>query len=207
MLFYLSSGIVLGLTAGVAPGPLLTLVVTQTVNYGVKEGFKTALAPLITDPPIIFLSFFIGAKLACSPMPLGLLSMAGAGYIGYLAWQSLKVQSTDQAPANLSANSIQKGVLTNFLNPHPYLFWITVGIPFILKSWASGPWGALTWLAFFYVMLVGSKMAVAMVIGRSKNWLFQRRYVWLNRGLGLVLLFFAIMLAKDGISLMGFWPR
>lgn len=94
-----------------------------------------------------------------------------------------------------------------FLNPHPYLFWITVGIPFILKSWASGPWRALIWLAFFYIMLVGSKMAVAMVIGRSRNWFFQRGYVWLNRGLGFVLLFFAIILAKDGISMMGLWPR
>lgn len=49
---FLISGIVFGLAAGVAPGPLLALVFSETLKYGKKEGVTVAISPLITDLPI-----------------------------------------------------------------------------------------------------------------------------------------------------------
>ena len=49
----LLTGVIFGLSAGFAPGPLLTLVITQTLKHNIKEGVKVALAPLLTDLPII----------------------------------------------------------------------------------------------------------------------------------------------------------
>jgi threonine/homoserine/homoserine lactone efflux protein len=202
MWFYLSSGFVLGLTAGTAPGPLSTLVVSQTLAYGVKDGIKVALAPLVTDPLIVLLCFWIGAQFASSPLPLGLLSLTGAVYICYLAWKQLAAGHIEEESSKSDAASLRKGVLTNLLNPHPYMFWITVGVPFILKTWASGPWGAVLWLLIFYLMLVGSKIGLSIMVGRTKRWIRGRAYIWLNRILGIVLLFFAVRLAQDGIGLI-----
>jgi len=47
---------VLGVSAGFAPGPLLTLVISETLQHDIKSGVKVALAPIITDLPIIILS-------------------------------------------------------------------------------------------------------------------------------------------------------
>jgi threonine/homoserine/homoserine lactone efflux protein len=200
------SGLLLGFVAGVAPGPLLALVVSQTLTYGVTEGVKVALAPLITDVPIVLAALLIGNALASHPFPLGLLSLAGAGYISYLAWESFSIRlddsSTDQA-----AKSLTKGILANFLNPHPYLFWITVGTPLLLKTWKNGPGGTIFWLFGFYVMLLGAKMGIALLTGYSRQFLHGRGYLWLNRCLGVVLLFFAVVLLKDGLSMImaGLW--
>lgn len=207
MLFYLSSGFVLGLTAGVAPGPLLTLVVSQTLAYGVKDGIKVALAPLITDPPIILLALFIGAQFAASPLPLGILSLVGATYIFYLGWEQLNIDALEETSSPSEAKSVRKGILTNLLNPHPYMFWITVGIPFMLKSWASGPLGAVLWLLAFYIMLIGSKIGLAMMVAHSKQWIHGTGYVWLNRILGVLLFFFAVKLAFDGVVLIRMSPH
>lgn len=193
------SGIILGLTAGVAPGPLLALVISQTLSYGKKEGVKVALAPLITDTPIILVTFIIGVQLATDSPVLGLLSLAGAVYICYLAWESLTVKPVDQGAPARRPHSIKKGVLANFLNPQPYLFWITVGTPMLIKSWAVEPLNAVLWVLGFYVMLVGSKMALAILVGHWRELLQGRVYLWINRCLGLVLLFFALSLAKDGL--------
>lgn len=203
MLFYLIPGALLGLSAGIAPGPLMALVISQALTYGTAEGVKVALAPLVTDPPIIFLSLVIGAQLASNPVPFGILSLAGAVYISYLAWQSATLRMDDPNGSHMPAKSIQKGILTNFLNPHPYMFWITVGTPFLLKTWKTGPWGAVFWLASFYVMLVGSKASLSIFAGRSKKWLQGKGYLWLNRVLGLLLLFFAALLARDALILWG----
>ena len=56
MIAVLLTGAVLGFSAGVAPGPLLVFVISETLRFGVRSGFKVAAAPLITDPPIIVLT-------------------------------------------------------------------------------------------------------------------------------------------------------
>ena len=197
----ISSGLALGLAAGLAPGPLSALVISQTLGYGVREGIKVASAPLVTDLPIVFAALLLGSSLAADPLPLGVLSLAGAIYISHLAWKSLNLEITDTISSASSAKSMRKGILTNFLNPHPYLFWITVGVPLLLRSWAAAPWTAVLWFLGFYLMLIGSKVALSVLVGYSRNLLRGSGYLWLNRILGLVLFFFAVVLAKDGLVL------
>jgi len=59
MLNFLGIGLILGLSAGFAPGPLLTLVISETLQHDLKAGVKVALAPIITDLPIIIFTLFI----------------------------------------------------------------------------------------------------------------------------------------------------
>ncbi|MCX9013779.1 MAG: hypothetical protein OIN89_03135 [Candidatus Methanoperedens sp.] len=51
-LTFLVSGMIFGLTSGISPGPLLTLVISETLKNGSSGGMKVAVAPLITDIPI-----------------------------------------------------------------------------------------------------------------------------------------------------------
>lgn len=64
MMTALASGVLLGLSAGLAPGPILALVLAQTLRHGSREGCKIALTPLITDPPIILVALAMASKLA-----------------------------------------------------------------------------------------------------------------------------------------------
>ena len=43
-LTYITTGFILGLS-GLIPGPLLTLVISETLKHGVKEGIKVAASP------------------------------------------------------------------------------------------------------------------------------------------------------------------
>ena len=46
---FIVMGAIFGFAAGISPGPLLTLVITETIKHNKTEGIKVALAPLITD--------------------------------------------------------------------------------------------------------------------------------------------------------------
>ncbi len=70
---YLTMGAVFGLTAGISPGPLLTLVISETIRHNKTEGVKIAVAPLITDIPIVLLTIFILSKMASSDIVLGIM--------------------------------------------------------------------------------------------------------------------------------------
>ncbi len=61
---FLISGVVFGLAAGIAPGPLLALVFSETLKYEKKEGVKVAISPLITDLPIVIFVLFMLSTLS-----------------------------------------------------------------------------------------------------------------------------------------------
>ena len=115
MLTALITGVLLGLSSGLAPGPLLALVLSQTLRHGAREGCKIALTPLLTDAPIILLTLFAASRLGEMRPILGLVSIAGGAFVLYLAWDSLRPAPMDsQVPAE-PPRSWFKGVLTNLL--------------------------------------------------------------------------------------------
>ena len=64
MEYFLSFGLVMGLASGLSPGPLLTLVITESLQHGVKAGIKVALAPIISDAPIIIVMLLVVDQLS-----------------------------------------------------------------------------------------------------------------------------------------------
>ncbi|MCP4709528.1 MAG: LysE family transporter [Planctomycetes bacterium] len=202
ILGFLVSGVVFGAVAGVSPGPLLALVISETVRHSKKEGILVAAAPLVTDAPIVALSLLVLAKLSSSDVILAVISLAGAGFIGYLAWESLKVKGMEVDLQQVKAHSLRKGLLTNVLSPHPYIFWGTIGAPTVLAAWRTSRAAAVLWIAGFYLLLVGSKVAIALMVDKSKGFLKSAGYVWVIRILGVALLIFAVVFVRQGIMLL-----
>jgi len=199
-LAYLLPGLALGLSAGISPGPLLTLVMTQTLKHGVREGVKVSLAPLATDLPIIIVALFILDRLTTLDPVLGAISLFGAGYLIYLGYESLMFKGDMPADQAEAPHSIRKGIVANFLNPSPYMFWFSIGGPLMLKAFDIGPLAAALFIVPFYLLLVGAKCVVALVAGRSRHFLKSRYYVYTVRALGLVLCLFGLMFVKDAVA-------
>jgi threonine/homoserine/homoserine lactone efflux protein len=203
MIELLGAGIAFGLAAGLSPGPLLALVVSQTVRHGPREGFKVAVAPLITDAPIIVASVLVLSRLSSSDTILGLVALVGGVFVAYLAIESLRTTRLETEIGGQPPRSWRQGALVNALSPHPYLFWITVGAPILVTASAAGPAGPVAFLVGFYTCLVGSKVAVAAAVGASRGKLTGGAYPWIMRALGAVLLVFAILLVREGLILLG----
>ena len=134
MLHFLLMGVVLGLSAGVAPGPLLTLVVAETLRHGMKAGIRVAMAPVLTDLPIIAVSVLLLARLSSYHAITGLLSLFGALFLFVLGVEEIKAKKVEKGQIPAESKSLAKGVMVNFLSPHPYLFWLTVGGPLISRA-------------------------------------------------------------------------
>jgi threonine/homoserine/homoserine lactone efflux protein len=201
---FLISGIVFGFVAGILPGPLLTLVISETLKHNRKEGILVASAPLITDIPIVFLSIFIISKLAHFHYVLGAISFCGALFIGYLAYESITVKGIDINLQKIKAQSLRKGIITNFLSPNPYLFWIAVGAPIVLKGYKISILASLFFITGFYLFLVGSKVIIALVVDRAKAFLKSTAYLAIIRILGFILVIFCLIFIKDGLKYFGF---
>lgn len=187
----------IGLTAGLSPGPLLTLVISETLQYGRKNGIKVSLAPLFTDPPIILVTLLVFNQLKNLNIALALISISGGLFLGYLGYENLKVNLSRLQTKSNKGQSLQKAVITNALNPHPYIFWLSVGGSFIVKG---NTLDCGLFLLGFYLFLVGSKISVALITNRGKSLLKSKYFVYLIRVLGFILFGYMIMLIKNGIA-------
>jgi threonine/homoserine/homoserine lactone efflux protein len=195
---FLVSGTLLGLSAGISPGPLLTLVITETLKYNAREGIKIALSPLITDLPIVTLTVFVLSQLADHMLLIGIISLLGGFFIAYLGYESFVFKGADLAPLDVvPARSLQKGIIANFLNPSPYLFWLSIGAPLIVNAWRAAPAAAFAFIFIFYLLLVGSKVFIALAVGKSRDFLKSSHYIFTVRCLGLTLFLFAGFFFKN----------
>lgn len=165
----LLAGLALGLGAGISPGPLLTLVVTSTLERGFGAGLRVALAPLLTDAPIIGLSVALVSSVSDGVLRAmgivgGLVVAAMGGWAILTVWRSRS--PTDVEPG---AGDVWRGVLVNVISPHPWIFWIGVGAPLLVTAWRRSPGLGVAFLIGFYFLLVGSKILIAWVVARGRR--------------------------------------
>jgi len=189
-------GLGLGLGAGISPGPLQTLVVTTTLRRGFAAGVRVAIAPLITDTPIVGLSV-----VAVSSVPEGWVrGIAIAGGLALVAMGSLEIlharrHATQQATAIGAGRDVLKGAIVNLLNPHPWIYWVGVGAPILVTAWRDAPVRAFAYLIGFYVTIIGAKIVIAAVVGAGRHRLSAEwRYRLLIAG-GSLLAGFGVLLA------------
>ena len=202
MIALVSAGLVYGLSAGFSPGPLLALVISQTLKHGMREGAKVALAPLVTDLPIILLSLLVLTRLTDFKAVLGVISIIGGLFVAYLAYGNFRAPRLKEEAGRAAPQSLAKGVAANALSPHPYLFWLTVGGPVIVRGWSESPAGPLAFLLAFFICLVGAKILTAWITGRSRQWLSGTVYRGILFILGVLLVVFAFLLIKQGWGLL-----
>ena len=201
MLTFLVLGAGIGFVAGVSPGPVLTLVVSETFRGGWPRGAAVAAGPLVADGPIIALAFLLLAQLPSSFLPA--VSVIGGVFLLYLSATTLLASYRARppaAPASPSAHAVRGGLLTGLLarglSPHPYLFWFLVGAPLLLEASRRGWWLALAFLLGYYSTIVGSNVALALALHRWVRLLSDHLY----RGL---LLLSGAILAAYGLALLG----
>jgi len=196
------AGASLGLSAGFSPGPLLSLVLSQTLAHGPREGVKVALAPLLTDAPILLAAWLLLSRVSGSPAVLGLVALAGAALLVRYGWECFQAPPPDAGNPQAAPRSVLRGVAANFANPHPYLFWATVGAPMLLEAGQAGAAGVAAFLAVFYAAIVGAKVLAAVLAGRFRHFLGSRAYRALMAVLGLSLCYFAFAFARQGVSML-----
>lgn len=198
-----TQGAILGLSAGLSPGPLLTFVISETLMRGTGAGFRAASAPLLTDAPIIGVCFLILKQAAEADLVLGLVALAGCGLLLMMGYENITAGPMNTAVGMTGRSTLKRAVTVNFLSPHPYLFWISIGVPIMLTAGQRGLKGPALFLLAFYAMLVGAKLMLAFIVGKYRMFLSGAVYRYTIKALGVVLVGFALMLLRDAGTLLG----
>jgi threonine/homoserine/homoserine lactone efflux protein len=164
-------GFLLGLPAAAQPGPFQAYLLAQTMKNGWRRTLPAALAPLISDGPIILLVVLLLTQLP--PVFLRALQIAGALFLLFLAWRA--VQSFRHAdfaappPATAAQQSMLEAAVMNLLNPNPYIYWAAVTGPILVAAWRQSPAHGAAFLLGFYGTLVGGLALFVAFFGGARQ--------------------------------------
>ncbi|MCX6582412.1 MAG: LysE family transporter [Candidatus Aminicenantes bacterium] len=171
MSVYLITGLTFGFAAAVTPGPLLTYLISQTLNNGWRRTLPAVFSPLITDGPTAVLILSILSRVP--PSLIGYLQLVGGIFILYLAYGAFKAWRVYDIKKTVSVQSIRQNVLkaaiVNWLNPNPYLGWSLVLGPLLLKGWREAPVNGIILLVSFYGIMFASMTAIIMLFHAARN--------------------------------------
>jgi threonine/homoserine/homoserine lactone efflux protein len=183
---------------------LSTLIIAQTLRHNLREGMKVAIAPILTDTPIVLASLFVLGNLQGQNVVLGWISIVGGLFLAKLAWDGLRTKPVElDVNAAAAPQSILRGMVVNALSPQPYLFWMTLLGPQLLAAVRDGFWATAAFLAIFYGLLVGLKLALAVIVSRLRDFMKGAVYVWVMRAMGALLGWFAVNMLLDGWRMIG----
>jgi len=199
----LLAAVSLGLIEGIKPGPLMAVVISETVRHGWRAGLKVACAPLITDGPVILLAVLLYGALALNAGWQAGLGLLGAAVLLWLGIDCLRTSNEELELGEVEQeHSLRKGIITNLSNPNMYLYWSLIGAPFLLDAYAEQPLLPFVFVAGFFTALISLKILIALLVDRSRDVLQSRGYLVLLRASGIALFIFAGLFLRDALMLL-----
>lgn len=170
-------GMGMAFTAVGQPGSLQAFYISQALALGWRRTVLAALAPPLSDGPIIAFVLLVLTNLPA--WVLSLIQIGGGLFILYLgvgAGQALRQkwrageEGNAAAPPSTFTSSRQvlgKAITMNFLNPNPYIVWGTILGPRLLNAWANSPTQAIALLIGFYLTFVSGLVLFIIFFGKT----------------------------------------
>ena len=199
---YLSAialGAVFGFQGSVSPGPLQTVIISESLTHGVRSSWRAATISLISDPIALVIAVCFVANVP--NVLLAAIAFLGAAILCKIAWTQFKTNDKDfdfQSKPRLSLLTIW---LTNILNPNLWVFSFTINAFQINHFYEKfGVMVAATYLVTFFVAICSCNLTTALIVSGSKRFLNVRWLVAINRTLAVFLLLVALRFVYLGLD-------
>ena len=188
MIPYLVQGVGYGFVGAAEPGPFQAYIISQALRLGWRRTLSAALAPLISDAPIILLVLLVLSQVP--PSMQRLLHVASGLFLAFLAWRAWRSWHRHRPDVPVSTASsdrtLLKAVMMNLISPGPYIYWSLVAGPSLLAGWRNAPISGVGFLVGFYGALVGTLAAIIIAFGTAQH--FGPRFTHALVGLSILAL-------------------
>jgi threonine/homoserine/homoserine lactone efflux protein len=187
------------------PGPNMIYLISRSICQGKRAGVISLFGVVAG-----FLVHMVAAALGLTalflavPLAYELLKWAGAAYLLYLAWQSVKPGARSpfearELPVDPPSKLFLMGFVTNVLNPKIAVFYLSIFPQFVSPAngsvFSQSVQLGATQIAISFtvnLIIVLSAASLAGWFARSPKWLVAQRYI-----MGTVLAALAVRLAVE----------
>lgn len=200
----LISSFIIALSGAMVPGPVLSITVSESAKRGFMAGPMIILGHGILEAALITVLFLGFADLIKNEKLLGVVGIMGGGVLLWMSFTMLKeiknIETELIGNKRAWGGPIVAGVLTSLANPYWIVWWITIGLGYVLISFKFGLAGLL---AFFVGHISADLLWYCMVsflVSRGKRHISERVYAWIIGSCAIMLIFFGISFTVWGVG-------
>lgn len=195
-------GLVFGIGAAMAVGPIFVTIIHEAATRGFMSSFKVILGSATADLLLLIPALAVSWLIARVDAASAWVAICGGLFFVYLgigasrdAW---RLWNGIGAPAATESWSFWKGVLGNLLNPLSWTFWLVTGTPTMLSAYEQASWpGLALFTATWFLVASGFEMLIALVIVRSRRLVGPRGLALFN---GLAAAMFLVLAGRLVLS-------
>jgi threonine/homoserine/homoserine lactone efflux protein len=164
-------GVLLGIGAAVAVGPVFVTIIQETLARGFAAGFYVVLGAALADALLLIPALTTSWLISQVDQVASYICLFGIIFLVYLSieaardayrlWNKIEV---DPATSTGGGWSFGKGLLGNLLNPLTWIFWLTTGATMTLRIVHTSGWrGLILFVGVFQAVLLLTETTIAFV--------------------------------------------
>ncbi|MEE4357155.1 MAG: LysE family transporter [Desulfococcaceae bacterium] len=194
----------IALSGAMMPGPLFTVTISESSRRGFLAG-----PLLIAGHALLELALVLALMTGLAPFlkqnaVLTVIAFAGSAILLWMAWgmfralPSLSLQYSGEEKK--SGNLLLAGALLSLANPYWTIWWVSIGLGYILHSMEAGKPGVFS---FFCGHILGDLFwysAISLAVWRGKAFLSDRAYRYLIGTCAVILVAFSCIFAYSGYT-------
>ena len=200
-------GLLLGVATAISPGPFIALIIAEALDGKLKNAIIISFTPILTDIPIIFLSFSLLKNFLNKKEFLAVISFLGFIFLFYYGiyhtrtkrFSYIKATGKIEEPEDI-ISSLWKGFIVNLLSPYTYIFWVFIATSFLIKLDVLS---RFVFIFSFFSGLIGSSILLAFLIYKGRIFLSSKYLVYITKILGIILILFGFRLLYEGLKYIG----
>lgn len=179
-----ATSLVVGLSGALSPGPLLALCIRESASRGFAAGPLLSTGHALLELLVVVALAKGLSQVLSQPSVVAAVGIGGGLFLLWMAWgmarspAQLSIQGTpkpEASPARLRG-PVLLGALVSLSNPFWFIWWVTVGSAFIVRSFNLGAAG----IAAFYLGHILADYtwysAVAATVASGRRLLTPRLY-------------------------------
>ena len=204
--------LIVAFTGALMPGPMLTLVIASVAQKGFWTSVFIVIGHSILEL-LIVISFYLGVlKYLDNPLVIKIISIVGGAFLIYMAVSIIVSIARKKIKLDMDAKSIEKklgtkntfiitgkGILISLSNPYWYVWWLTIGATFMIKSVQHSFGG----VAFFYTGHILADfiwyLFVGFLVSTGRRFFNQKIYIGILVVCSLFLLYLGVRFIVDFI--------
>lgn len=198
------SSFVIALSGALMPGPLLTATISESsrrgahagplliVGHGILElalviALMLGLAPFLRQEEVFIVTAFAGALI---------LFWMGANMLRSLPDLTLSWDAGTEKHSHL----VMTGILMSIANPYWIIWWVTIGLGYIVYSIEYGIWGVLFFFSGHILADLAWYAFISAAVCKGRHFISNRVYRVVIGACALFLIFFGGYFAYAGFQ-------
>ncbi len=198
------SSFAIAFSGAIVPGPVLTVTVSETAKRGFFAGPLIVCGHGILEALLIVLVVMGLSDIMKNEVFLGSVGIFGGAFLLWLSlhmfWSLGEIKGEFTGGTTTWGGPVVAGILTSVANPYWIIWWITVGLSYVVISMKFGLLG----LTVFFVGHILADLMwysfISFLVSRGKRYLSAGIYKIITGVCALLLVFFGVYFGIWGIG-------